>query len=132
MEYDPNRTAFIALVKYDDGEQAYILAPQRLAVGDKVIAGNKADVKPGNAMPLQRHADRYDRPQRRDEAGQGRPDRPFGWHLSPSSSAVTGGYAQILPVARANCAWSIGECMAHRRRRVEPGPLEHQPRQGRP
>ena len=52
IEYDPNRTAFIALVKYDDGEQAYILAPQRLAVGDKVVAGAKVDVKPGNAMPL--------------------------------------------------------------------------------
>jgi large subunit ribosomal protein L2 len=52
LEYDPNRTAFIALVKYDDGIQAYILAPQRLAVGDKVVAGDKVDVKPGNAMPL--------------------------------------------------------------------------------
>ena len=54
LEYDPNRTAFIALIDYADGEQAYILAPQRLAVGDKVIASeNGADVKPGNAMPLQ-------------------------------------------------------------------------------
>ncbi len=52
LEYDPNRTAFIALVKYEDGEVAYILAPQRLAVGDKVVAGAKVDVKPGNAMPL--------------------------------------------------------------------------------
>ena len=52
LEYDPNRTAFIALVKYEDGEQAYILAPQRLAVGDTVVAGEKTDVKPGNAMPL--------------------------------------------------------------------------------
>ncbi|WP_411818055.1 50S ribosomal protein L2 [Hyphococcus sp. DH-69] len=52
LEYDPNRTAFIALVKYLDGEQAYILAPQRLKQGDKVIAGEKVDVKPGNAMPL--------------------------------------------------------------------------------
>lgn len=52
LEYDPNRSAFIALVKYSDGEQAYILAPQRLAVGDKVVASLKADVKPGNAMPL--------------------------------------------------------------------------------
>ena len=52
LEYDPNRTAFIALIKYDDGEQAYILAPQRLAVGDGVVAGAKVDVKPGNAMPL--------------------------------------------------------------------------------
>jgi large subunit ribosomal protein L2 len=54
LEYDPNRTAFIALVNYADGEQAYILAPQRLAAGDKVIASAKAvDVKPGNTMPLQ-------------------------------------------------------------------------------
>jgi len=52
IEYDPNRTAFIALIKYEDGELAYILAPQRLAVGDSVIAGEKTDVKPGNAMKL--------------------------------------------------------------------------------
>ena len=52
LEYDPNRTAFIALIKYEDGELAYILAPQRLAVGDKVIAGDQVDVKPGNAGPL--------------------------------------------------------------------------------
>lgn len=51
LEYDPNRTAFIALVKYEDGELAYILAPQRLAVGDTVVAGEHVDVKPGNAMP---------------------------------------------------------------------------------
>lgn len=53
LEYDPNRTAFIALIKYEDGELAYILAPQRIAAGDKVISGNRVDVKPGNAMPLQ-------------------------------------------------------------------------------
>ena len=52
LEYDPNRTAFIALIEYTDGEKAYILAPQRLQAGDKVIAGEKTDVKPGNAMPL--------------------------------------------------------------------------------
>ena len=52
IEYDPNRTAFIALVEYKDGEKAYIIAPQRLNVGDKIIAGEKVDVKPGNAMPL--------------------------------------------------------------------------------
>ena len=52
LEYDPNRTAFIALIKYEDGELSYILAPQRLAAGDKVIAGENVDVKPGNAMPL--------------------------------------------------------------------------------
>tara|TARA_R110000868_G_scaffold29889_1_gene110932 strand:+ start:2113 stop:2940 length:828 start_codon:yes stop_codon:yes gene_type:complete len=53
IEYDPNRSAFIALIKYDDGEQAYILAPQRLQEGDKVISGNRADIKPGNAMPME-------------------------------------------------------------------------------
>lgn len=52
LEYDPNRSAFIALIKYDDGELAYILAPQRLGEGDKVIASSAADIKPGNAMPL--------------------------------------------------------------------------------
>jgi large subunit ribosomal protein L2 len=53
LEYDPNRTAFIALVNYEDGEQAYILAPQRIAAGDTVIAATeRADIKPGNAMPL--------------------------------------------------------------------------------
>src|SRR6187549_1250427 len=52
LEYDPNRTAFIALIKYQDGELAYILAPQRLAPGDSVIASEHADVKPGNAMPI--------------------------------------------------------------------------------
>jgi large subunit ribosomal protein L2 len=52
LEYDPNRTAFIALLKYADGELAYILAPQRLRVGDQVVASEKVDVKPGNASPL--------------------------------------------------------------------------------
>ncbi len=52
LEYDPNRSAFIALITYEGGEQAYILAPQRLAPGDKVIAGRKVDVKPGNAMEI--------------------------------------------------------------------------------
>jgi large subunit ribosomal protein L2 len=52
IEYDPNRSGFIALIKYEDGELAYILAPQRLAEGDSVISGEHVDVKPGNAMPL--------------------------------------------------------------------------------
>ena len=51
IEYDPNRTGFIALVKYEDGELAYILAPQRLGVGDSVVSGAHVDVKPGNSMP---------------------------------------------------------------------------------
>jgi len=53
IEYDPNRTAFIALIKYEDGELSYIIAPQRLSVGDTVVSGEQSvDVKPGNAMPL--------------------------------------------------------------------------------
>ena len=52
FEYDPNRSAFIALIRYDDGEQSYIIAPQRLAVGDKVVSSTRADIKPGNAMPF--------------------------------------------------------------------------------
>jgi len=55
LEYDPNRTAWIALIKYEDGELAYIIAPQRLAAGDKVVSTlGTADVKPGNSMPLER------------------------------------------------------------------------------
>ena len=52
LEYDPNRTAFIALVEYKDGEKSYIIAPQRVQAGDKIISGEKVDIKPGNAMPL--------------------------------------------------------------------------------
>mgnify|MGYP001377606308 FL=1 len=53
LEYDPNRTAFIALIKYNDGLLSYILAPQRLNIGDKVISGEAVDIKPGNALPMQ-------------------------------------------------------------------------------
>ena len=52
VEYDPNRTSFIALITYEDGMQSYIIAPQRLAVGDTVMSGIGADIKPGNALPL--------------------------------------------------------------------------------
>jgi len=53
LEYDPNRSAFIALIRYADGELAYVLAPQRLRPGDQIIAGNRVDIKPGNAMPME-------------------------------------------------------------------------------
>ena len=53
LEYDPNRSAFIALVQYEDGEKTYIIAPNGLKVGDKIVAGENADIKPGNALPLQ-------------------------------------------------------------------------------
>ena len=52
LEYDPNRSAHIALIEYTDGEKAYILAPVGLKVGDTVVAGPSADIKPGNALPL--------------------------------------------------------------------------------
>lgn len=52
IEYDPNRTAFIALIKYADGEYSYIIAPQRLGVGDRVVSSDKADVKNGNCMKM--------------------------------------------------------------------------------
>jgi large subunit ribosomal protein L2 len=53
LEYDPNRSAFIALIRYEDGELSYILAPQRLQPGATVISGERADIVPGNAMPMQ-------------------------------------------------------------------------------
>lgn len=52
LEYDPNRSAHIALVQYEDGEKSYIIAPNGLKVGDTIIAGESADIKPGNALPL--------------------------------------------------------------------------------
>ena len=52
IEYDPNRTAFIALIKYQDGEKSYILAPQRLKVNDQVVSSDSSDIKPGNSMPF--------------------------------------------------------------------------------
>ena len=53
IEYDPNRTAFIALIQYADGDKSYILAPEGLKVGDTVVSGAAADIKPGNALPLE-------------------------------------------------------------------------------
>ena len=52
IEYDPNRSAYIALIQYEDGEKRYIIAPHGLKVGDTVVAGTGADIKPGNALPL--------------------------------------------------------------------------------
>ena len=52
LEYDPNRSAFIALIQYEDGEKSYIIAPDGLNVGDKVRSGSDADIKPGNALAL--------------------------------------------------------------------------------
>ena len=54
LEYDPNRSAFIALVQYEDGEKRYILAPEGLKAGDKIVSSAEADIKPGNCLPIER------------------------------------------------------------------------------
>ena len=104
LEYDPNRTAFIALLKYKDGELSYILAPQRLNEGDKVVSGDKVDVKPGNAMPMANMPDRHHHPQCGDEARQGRPDRAFGRHLCPARRPRPGLWRSSGSTP-AKCAW---------------------------
>ena len=105
IEYDPNRTAFIALIKYEDGEQAYILAPQRLAIGDKVVAGSKVDVKPGNAMPFSGMPIGtivHNVELKPGKGGQiARSAAPM-----PSSSVVTAAMPRSA-CPRASCAWSV-------------------------
>ena len=81
IEYDPNRTAFIALIRYADGEQSYILAPQRLAVGDQVSAGEQVDIKPGNAMPIGNMPVGTIIHNVELKIGKRRRFRPFGRHL---------------------------------------------------
>ena len=81
IEYDPNRTAFIALVKYDDGELSYIIAPQRLAIGDKIISANKADIKPGNTMPFTGMPIGSIVHNIELKPGKGRANRAVCWHL---------------------------------------------------
>ena len=77
IEYDPNRSARIALLHYADGEKRYILAPKGLEVGQTIMSGSDADIKPGNALAPRRHPRRYAHPRRRVPAGQGRRYRPF-------------------------------------------------------
>ena len=95
IEYDPNRTARIALLHYADGEKRYIIAPQRLSQGDRVESGPNADIKPGNNLPLRNiptgtvvHADRAAARRRRE-------DRPLGRRRASSWSAKDGPYAQL-------------------------------------
>ena len=129
IEYDPNRTAFIALLKYEDGSQAYILAPQRLGEGDSVVSGDHVDIKPGNAMPVG--------------------NMPIGTIVHNVELKIgkggqiarsAGTYAQIVGrdqeyvILRLNSSEQRlvhGRCMRHGRGGVEPGPHEHLDRQGR-
>ena len=113
LEYDPNRTAFIALIKYEDGQLSYILAPQRLGVGDTVIASQNADIKPGNAMPLKNMPVGTIVHNIELQAGK-------GGHLARSAGCYAqligkdAGYAQIrlssgeLRLVRGECFASIG------------------------
>ena len=130
IEYDPNRTGFIALIKYADGELGYILAPQRLSAGDIIVAGEQVDVKPGNAMPLG--------------------NMPVGTIVHNVELKIgkggqlarsAGTYAQIVGrdgeyvILRLNSAEQRlvhGRCLGDSRRGVEPGQHEHLDRQGRP
>ena len=131
LEYDPNRTAFIALIKYEDGELAYILAPQRLAVGDSVIVGRAGRREAGQRHAARRHAGRHHRPQYRDEAGQGRPDRALGRHLCAVSSAATQA-TRILRLNSGEARMVPADCMATVGAVSNPDHMNEVDRQGRP
>ena len=83
IEYDPNRTAFIALIKYEDGELAYILAPQRLSQGDTGRCRRACGREARQCHAGRQHSDRHDRAQCRDQDRQGRANRALGRHLRP-------------------------------------------------
>ncbi len=115
IEYDPNRTARIALLHYADGEKRYILAPDGLKVGDTIVSSRNADIKPGNSMPLRLHPARHDDPQHRAEEGQGRAARSLRRRRPPSLMAKDGDYAQVrLPsgevrMVHLDCRATIGQ-----------------------
>ena len=90
IEYDPNRTSFIALIRYADGEASYIVAPQKLSVGDEVVSGAQVDVKPGNAMPLAAIPVGTIVHNIEMKIGKGRGDRPLGRQLRPDRRARPG------------------------------------------
>ena len=81
IEYDPNRSARIALLAYADGEKRYILQPDGLKVGQKIVSGADADILVGNALPLQEYSSRHDRSQHRASSRQGRADGAFGGRI---------------------------------------------------
>ena len=102
LEYDPNRTAYIALVLYTDGERRYILAPKGVAAGDEMQSGADAPIKPGNAHAAAEHPGRLARAQHRAEARQGRPDRAQRRQLGAARPAREG-------EQRSRCACKSGE-----------------------
>ncbi len=130
LEYDPNRTAFIALIKYEDGELAYILAPQRLKAGDKVVSGERVDIKPGNAMPLKNIP--VGTIVHNVELKPGR-----GGQMARSAGTyvqLVGRDAGLAPAAHGlgRGAHGAGRVHGDDRRGLQPRPAEHQHRQGRP
>src|SRR6202012_4990534 len=130
LEYDPNRTAFIALIKYADGEQAYILAPQRLAAGDTVVAGNYVDVKPGNVMPLGNMPIGTIGQNVERKIGKGRPAGALRRHLRPDRRPRPGLRDRAPELGRA--APGARPLPRHHRRGLQPRSHEHLDRQGRP
>ena len=130
LEYDPNRTAFIALIKYADGELSYILAPQRLKAGDKVVSGERVDIKPGNAMPLKNMP--VGTIVHNVEMKPGR-----GGQMARSAGTYAqlvgrdAGYAQLKHVLGRG-AHGARRMHGDDRRGVQPRQPEHQHRQGRP
>ena len=130
LEYDPNRTAFIALIKYEDGELAYILAPQRLAAGDTRDRGRACRREAGQRDADRQHSGRHHRAQCRDEDRQGRPDRAFGRHLRADRRPRPGlRHPAAVDGRAAPGAWPLH---GDDRRGVEPRQHEHLDRQGRP
>ncbi len=90
IEYDPNRSARIALLHYADGEKRYILAPQGLKVADQVESGPGADIKPGNALPLEEHPGGHHHPQHRASAGTRRAAGAQRRHERPAAGQREG------------------------------------------
>ena len=94
IEYDPNRTARIALLHYVDGDKRYILAPDGLKQGDVVVSSRNADIRPGNSLPARRNPRGHDDPQRRAQAGKGgQLVRSAG--VAAQLMAKDGDYAQV-------------------------------------
>jgi large subunit ribosomal protein L2 len=130
LEYDPNRTAFIALIKYEDGEQAYILAPQRLKSATPVSPARRRRREAGQRDAAGRMPVGTIVPQHRDEAGQGRPDRPFGRHLRQLVGRDRG-----MVIVRLNSGeqrYIRSECMATVGAVSNPDNMNTNDRQGRP
>ena len=129
IEYDPNRTAYIALLHYVDGEKAYILAPQRLTVGMTVSSGAGADIAVGNCLPLREHADGHRRAQRRAPARPRRPARPLGGHRHPADGEGRR-HGDAAPALRRDADGPRGVPRDRRHDRQRRSP-ERQGRQGR-